>query len=199
MLPALYLIQAVVCGFAAVLIILLLGSLAWRRPVDVPIVADMAKFMSWTVFVFIGFRWIDVAVRGVAGLAFEKNWYAFLFHAENLLVLLPALVLMNGRLRRTPRVLFVASIFTAIGGLLYRFSPTTFAYRAGVPSIYFPTMPELLMCLGYIGLSVTLFILAAKLFAIMPAPLSEWYEYVKFSKQLHPELRIDDHGAATDH
>lgn len=199
MLPLLYLIQAVVCGFASVLLILLIGSLAWRRPIDVPIIADLGKFMSWTVFVFIGARWIDILVRGVAAKAFETNWYTFLFHAENLLVLGPALLLLNGKLRRTPRVVFVTSIFTAIGGLLYRFSPTTFAYRAGLPSIYFPSTPELLMCLGYIGLAVTLFILAAKLFAIMPAPLSEWYASVKLYKQLHPELRIDDHGAATDH
>jgi len=155
--------------------------------------------MAWTSLFFIVARWIDVLVRGVAGLAFEKSWYALLFHTENLLVLLPALLLLNGKLRRTPRVVFVTSIFTALGGLLYRFSPTTFAFRAGDPSIYFPTMPELLMCLGYIGLAVTLFILAAKLFAIMPAPLSEWYASVKFNKQIHPELRIDDHGAATDH
>jgi Ni/Fe-hydrogenase subunit HybB-like protein len=199
MLPALYLIQAVVCGFASVLLILLIGSLAWRRALDVPIIGDLAKFMAWTSIFFVVVRWIDVLVRGVAGLAFEQSWYALLFHGENLLVLLPALLLLNGKLRRIPRVVFVTSIFTALGGLLYRFSPTTFAFRAGDPSIYFPTMPELLMCLGYIGLAVTLFILAAKLFAIMPAPLSEWYASVKFNKQIHPELRIDDHGAATDH
>lgn len=199
MLPALYLIQAIVCGFAAVLIILLIGSLAWRRTIDVPIIGDLGKYMGWTSFFFVVVRWIDVLVRGVAGKAFETNWYAALFHAENLLVLLPALLLLNSRMRRTPRVVFVSAIFTAVGGLLYRFSPTTFAYRAGDPSIYFPTIPELLMCLGYIGLAVTLFILAARTFAIIPGTLSDWYASVKFNKQLHPELRIDDHGAATDH
>ena len=96
---------------------------------------------------------------------------------------MPALLFLNPRLRTIPRLLFVGSIFTAFGGLLYRFSPTTIAYRAGQPSVYFPKIGELLMALGYIGLAVTLFIIASKRFAILPGTLSEWRAYEKFIKK----------------
>jgi Ni/Fe-hydrogenase subunit HybB-like protein len=205
MLPALYLVQAFVCGFAAVIFILMSASLAWHRPLDVPVLSELAKYMSWTAFVFIALRAADVLIRGVVGLAFQPTWYALLFHAENLLVLVPALLLLNPRLRATPRVVFVASMLTALGGILYRFTPTTLAYRAGHPSVYFPKIAEVLMSLGYIGLAVVLFIWAAKKFAILPGSINDWNDYAKHvaseearGQQNIKGLRIE-HGAATDH
>jgi Ni/Fe-hydrogenase subunit HybB-like protein len=178
MLPAMYLVQAVVCGFAAVIFILLSASLAWKRRLDVKIVSDLAKYMAWTALFFVAVRLIDAVVRGVIGQGFVLTRYAALFQVENLLVLVPAILLLNPRLRRIPRVLFVTAISTGLGGMLYRFSPTTLAYRAGHPSVYFPKIAELVMCIGYIGLAVTLFIWAAKRFAIIPGTLQDWDEYV---------------------
>ncbi|HEV7487542.1 MAG TPA: Ni/Fe-hydrogenase cytochrome b subunit [Thermoanaerobaculia bacterium] len=172
MLPAFYLMQAIICGFAAMIILLMATCLAWGRPLDVPILAGLARWMAWGSIAFVIARILDVAVRGQLLLALEPTWYAFLFHAENLFVLGPALVLFSERLRLSPRILFVSAVITAIGGLTYRFSPTTFAFRYGKASIYFPSLGELLMCLGYVGLAVALFIAAARRFAILPEPLT---------------------------
>jgi Ni/Fe-hydrogenase subunit HybB-like protein len=172
MLPAFYLIQAIVCGFASLILVLMVASLAWGRALDVPILASIAKFMAWSSIVFVAVRLTDTILLGRIGLAFEPNWYAVLFHAENLLVLLPALLLLNNQLRHTPQVLFFCAAITAMGGLIYRFSPTTLAFRYGNASIYFPSIGELLMCLGYISLGIALFIIAARRFAILPDQLS---------------------------
>lgn len=204
MLPALYLVQAFVCGFAAVIFILMSASLAWRRSLDIPILSELARYMSWTAFAFLGLRLLDVLFRGVIGLAFQPTWYAALFHLENLLLLVPALLLLNERLRATPRMIFIASMLTGIGGILYRFTPTTLAFRVNHPSVYFPKVAEVLMCLGYIGLAVILFIWAAKRFAVLPASNADWDNYMKWRQATNgttkptPELRIE-HGAATDH
>jgi Ni/Fe-hydrogenase subunit HybB-like protein len=173
MLPAFYLIQAVVCGFASLILILMISCLVFRRPLDVPILATLARFMAWSSIVFVVLRYIDVVVRGHGGTAFEANWYSVLFHGENLFVLVPALVLTREPLRHVPRILFATSVFTAIGGLVYRFTPTTLAFRYGRASIYFPSTEELLMCLGYIGLAVALFIFAIRKFAILPDRLPD--------------------------
>lgn len=201
MLPALYLIQAIVCGFAAVIFILMSASLAWRRPLDTPILADLARYMAWTSVVFVALRSIDAIFRGVLAQAFQTTWYALLFHVENLLVLVPALLLLNARLRTIPRVVFLASIFTGLGGILYRFTPTTLAFRVDHPSVYFPKIAELLMCLGYIGVAVVLFIWAVKRWAILPATNADWDRYVRWrrsagnaKKTVTPEMRME-HGA----
>jgi Ni/Fe-hydrogenase subunit HybB-like protein len=199
MLPAFYLIQAVICGFAAVIFVLMSACLAWRRALDLDVLSEMAQYMSWTTFVFVALRYVDIAIRGQLGAAFTFNRYGVLFLVENLLVLVPALLFMNPALRRTPRILFTGAIFSALGGMLYRFTPTTIAYRANHPSVYFPKIAELIMCVGYIGFAVVIFIIVAKRFAIIPASMSDWHQYVKFERQTNPNLRIDDHGAATDY
>lgn len=206
MLPALYLIQAIVCGFAAVIFILMSASLAWRRPLDIPILADLARYMAWTSAVFVAVRSIDAILRGVAGEAFQSTRYALLFHAENLLVLVPALLLFNARIRTIPRVVFLAATFTGLGGILYRFTPTTLAFRVDHPSVYFPKIAELLMCLGYIGAAVVLFIWAVKRLAILPATTADWDAYTKWREaaakkpttEVTPELRTE-HGPAIDY
>jgi len=173
MLPAFYLMQAVVCGFASLILILIIACLAWKRPLDTVILATLARFMAWSSIVFVVFRYADIVLRGRAGMAFALDWYAVLFHAENLFVLVPALLLLDERRRRIPRVLFLTAASTAIGGLVYRFSPTTLAFRYGRASIYFPSIGELLMCVGYIGLAVALFILVVRRFAILPDRITE--------------------------
>jgi Ni/Fe-hydrogenase subunit HybB-like protein len=201
MLPALYLVQAIVCGFAAVMFILMAASLAWRRPLDIPILSEMGRYMAWTALLFLGLRAIDAVFRGVVSLAFEMNWYAVLFHVENLLLAIPAILLLNGRLQRIPRVLFVSATLIGFGGILYRFTPTTLAFRVSHPSVYFPKIAELLMCLGYIGLAVVLFIWAVKRFAILPGTNADWDAYVKWeqsSNKSNAKLRIE-HGPATNY
>ena len=168
MLPLFYLIQAIVCGFASLIIILMVACLVWRRPLDIPVLATLARFMAWSSIVFVVLRYVDIIVRNRLGQAFTPSWYAVLFLGENLFVLVPALLLFNVKLRHTPRFLFVASVITAIGGLVYRFTPTTLAFRHGHASIYFPSIGELLMCVGYIGLAIVLFIIAVRRFAILP-------------------------------
>jgi Ni/Fe-hydrogenase subunit HybB-like protein len=183
MLPAFYLIQAVVCGFAALIFILMTASLSWRRALDMRILGDLARFMAWTSMLFVALRYIDAVLRGALGHAFAATWYATLFHVENLLLIVPAVVLSSARRRSIPRVVFVSAVLAGIGGMVYRFTPTTIAYRAGHPSIYFPKIAEVLMCLGYIGLAIALFIWAVKRFAILPGTKSD--------------MRMDNHGATT--
>lgn len=198
MLPAFYLIQAIVCGFAAVIFILMASCLAWRRPLDMDVLSDLARYMAWTSLGFVILRFVDLLVRGALGLAFQPNWYAILFHLENLLVLVPAVLILGNKVFRvTPRAVFISSIVTSLGGMLYRFTPTTIAYRAGTTSIYFPTVAELLMMLGYMGLAVVLFIWAAKRFEIIPAPAEEWVAAMEYEKKLTSELRTNEYGAAT--
>ncbi len=194
MLPVFYLIQAMICGLAAVIFILMTASLAWRRPLDLQILGELARYMAWISIIFVTLRYIDLIVRGNLALAFSTTVYAALFHIENLLVFVPALALFNSRWRNTARILFMTSIVTGLGGILYRFTPTTLAYRVNHPSVYFPKVGELLMALGYIGLAVVLFIWTAKRFAILPATNADWDAYAAHTRSLHLKKRTNSNG-----
>jgi Ni/Fe-hydrogenase subunit HybB-like protein len=51
MLPLFYLIQAIVCGFASLIIILMVACLVWRRPLDIPVLATLAILVWHFYFV----------------------------------------------------------------------------------------------------------------------------------------------------
>ena len=121
-----------------------------------------------------------------------------LFLFENALILVPGVVLLSRRLRRIPRVVFWMSIFTCLGGLAYRFIPTTIAFAPGTGTSYFPTVPELLITAGLIALAIALFSAAVKMFAILPGALSSWYALFRYVRHKIPEFPRDAYGNPLD-
>ena len=61
-----------------------------------------------------------------------------------------------------------------LGGLLFRFIPTTIAFAPAHKAVYFPSLPELLMTIGYISLGIVGFGLAVKYFAVLPGDIEDW-------------------------
>jgi Ni/Fe-hydrogenase subunit HybB-like protein len=57
----------------------------------------------------------------------------------------------------------------AIGGSLYRFTPTTLAFFPLGDYRYFPSVAEILMSVGFTSLGVAVFLYAVKKYAILPA------------------------------
>jgi len=67
-------------------------------------------------------------------------------------------------MRETPRALLNFSAVACLGGMLYRFIPTSIAYIPLHSTAYFPSVPELVMAAGYIAMgSVALFLLSITL------------------------------------
>ena len=198
-LPVLYLIQAVVCGFAATIFALMTACLYWKRPIDVSILSELADLLSKTIFLWLGLRLADVAWRHELGAAVALDSYSVIFLAENVGLLVPALVFRSRRLRETPRVLYNMTTLAGLASLLYRFAPTTLAFRPGGPhDVYFPSVPELLIMCGWIALAIVGFSLAVKTFAILPAPIEAWDRLIAVARADHPEWRLDVHGNPTD-
>lgn len=82
--------------------------------------------------------------------------------------------------------------------MLYRFTPTTIAFNAGQGSVYFPTVPELLISLGFISLALGGFTLAVKWLAILPAPLTTWRQSIEQLRNASPHIVRDLHGNPID-
>jgi Ni/Fe-hydrogenase subunit HybB-like protein len=61
-----------------------------------------------------------------------------------------------------------------LGGMFYRFIPTTIAFVPAHRAFYFPSLPEVLMALGYIALGIVAFVLAVKYFAVLPGKIEDW-------------------------
>jgi Ni/Fe-hydrogenase subunit HybB-like protein len=174
MLPLLYVGAACICGFAFVTGVLLVTCYRFDRPVSIEVMEELGNLLSWVTLAWLALRLGDIVLRGMAGEALSLGRYALLFHAENLLLLVPALVLRGRRHRETPHTLFLCAVSAGAGGLLYRFVPTTIAFDPGGNYGYFPALPEVLMTAGFVSAGIVGFMVAVRWFAILPGRLSQW-------------------------
>lgn len=169
MLPLLYLVMAYILGFACVLLVLILSSYAWDLGRDFAILSKLASIMSWTTLVWLVLQFADLIYRGILPQAFAFDKYSITFLAETVLLLIPAVALRSAAIRVNPKSLFRMTFLLALGGLLYRFTPTTIAFNPLGDYRYFPSVTEILMSIGFTSLAVAIFLYAVKKFAILPA------------------------------
>jgi Ni/Fe-hydrogenase subunit HybB-like protein len=172
--PWLYLVAAALCGFAFTIFLLLIVCLRYARELDVGVLTELANLLSGACFLFLAIRAIDLIWRGQIHRAFAFNDMSLLFLLETSLILIPAIALRFRRLRETPRALLNMSALACVGGMLYRFIPTSIAYTPMRSTSYFPSVPELVMAVGYISLGIVAFVFAINYFAVLPGEASTW-------------------------
>ena len=172
--PWLYLVAAALCGFAFTIFLLLIVCLRYTRQLDNSVLTELANLLSGICFLFLAIRAVDLIWRGQLHRAFAFDKMSLLFLFETSLILAPAVALRFRRVRETPRALLNMSALACAGGMLYRFIPTSIAYTPVRSTSYFPSVPELVMAVGYISLGIVAFVFAINYFAVLPGDASTW-------------------------
>jgi Ni/Fe-hydrogenase subunit HybB-like protein len=172
--PWLYLIAAVLCGFAFTIFLLLIVCLRYARKLDNSVLSELAMLLSGMCFFFLAIRLTDLIWRGQIHAAFAFDKMSLLFLLETSLILIPGVALCFRRVRETSRALLNMSALACMGGMLYRFIPTSIAYAPMRSTSYFPSVPELVMAVGYISLGIVGFVFAINYFAVLPGEASSW-------------------------
>jgi Ni/Fe-hydrogenase subunit HybB-like protein len=188
-LPLLYLLAAGLCGLGFVTFLLLIGCLRHSRPLDLGVLGELGNLLSWGCFLFLAVRFGDLVWRGELHSAFALDKWSLLFLFETALILIPAVALRSGKSRETPRALLNMAMLACLGGLLYRFIPTTIAFAPAHNARYFPSLPELVMAIGYISLAIAAFGLAIKYFAILPGEIQDWNHMFRLVRQRRAAAR----------
>ncbi len=173
-LPLLYVMAAGIAGFSFVIGTLMVCCLRYRRPLSTDVLGELGSLMSWLTFAWLTIRFVDIAVRGKFGMLLIPDKYTAYFILENVLLLVPAILLRSKRYRETPRVLFLSAVSAGLGGCLYRLVPALIAFIPARKANYFPSVAELVMTLGFIAAAVVGFKLAIKYFAVLPGPAADW-------------------------
>ena len=172
--PLLYLIAAALCGFAFTIFLLMIVCLRYARALDGDVLTELANLLSGMCFVFLVVRLGDLVWRQQLLAAFAFDKMSLLFLLETGLILTPAVALRFRRIRETPRALLNMSALACLGGMFYRFIPTSIAYMPARSTAYFPSTPELVMAAGYIAFGIVAFVLAINYFAVLPGAASTW-------------------------
>lgn len=173
-LPLLYLLAAGIAGVGFVTFVLFITCLHFSRPLELDVLGELGRVLSWVAFAFLAVRFADLAWRHQLPAALRFDRMSVLFLVETALILVPAVALRSQAVHETPRRLLNMATLACLGGLLFRFVPTTVAFQPGRATSYFPTLPEILMTLGYVSLGIAAFGVAVKCFAVLPGEIAEW-------------------------
>jgi hypothetical protein len=90
---------------------------------------------------------------------------------------------------RETRTMFLGYVLSSLGGMIYRFSPTTLGVPAEPRVALFPSTIEVLVALGFICMGIAGFLLIVKRFGILPAPLQEWHDMASYFRFRRPYIR----------
>jgi Ni/Fe-hydrogenase subunit HybB-like protein len=112
---------------------------------------------------------------------------------ETLLTAVPSIYLLAGGHWRITSHLFLADVLIAVGGMLYRFDPTSFAFVSRPGAVYFPSATEALIAAGAVCFALAAFILAVKYLPILPAPVTAWHDLAEYAGAVHGNWRLKTH------
>ncbi|MGO8797297.1 MAG: NrfD/PsrC family molybdoenzyme membrane anchor subunit [Candidatus Sulfotelmatobacter sp.] len=188
-LPLLYLGAACFMSFGCVAGTTMLCCLVWKRPMDREVLEEAARITGWLIFGWLALRLLDIIFRGVLGTAFHFDRFAGVFWLEVVLIAGGGWLLFRSVKSRDPQKMFIGYLLSSFGGMIYRFAPTTLAFRPNPQALYFPATIEVLVSLGFISLGIAGFLLAVKRFAILPAPLREWHDMASYFRFRRPYIR----------
>jgi len=160
---------------------------------DTSILGELARIMCWLVLSWNIFRFLDILARGQIGAAFAFDRFSLLFWLETLLLVVPSVYLLAGSHWRVPSRLFLADVLIAVGGMLYRFDPTSFAFAARPGAMYFPSAIEALIGAGAVCFALATFIVAVKYLPILPAPVTAWHDLREYAGAVHQNWSLKTH------
>jgi Ni/Fe-hydrogenase subunit HybB-like protein len=169
-LPVFFWFSAVAVGLAMTIVESTLSSKAFKRGLELDLLADLAKAASVVLGIYLAIRAVDLIARGAWPLMFEPNIQAAAFWAEmGLGVILPMILFANKSLRRKPNVLFGGAMLVVIFGVvLNRLNVSMVGLWPYTGNIYFPSWMEIAVSVTLVTVGVLAFGLAAKYLPVFP-------------------------------
>jgi Ni/Fe-hydrogenase subunit HybB-like protein len=166
--PLLFLLTAIVMGYAVVLFESCVASSAYRRSIEMHLLTPMAKVMLGVLAAYLAVRLGDLVVRGALGSAFGLSLESLMFWFEIACFVAPFFVIGTEAQRRNPARLFVAGILLMLAGSLLRLNGFLIGYETGGGYRYFPSLPELLVTVGMFAVEVLGYIVITRRFPVLP-------------------------------
>lgn len=166
--PVMFLISAITMAYAVVIFESIVASLAFKRPMETPLLAALSLYMIGLTVVYIIVRIGDLLYRGQLGLAFSGDLQGFMFIIETLLFVTPFALLSSPSKRNNPRMLFFAALSMLLAGGMYRFNTFLVGFNPGAGWQYFPSFSEIMITLGIISIEIVAYLIFVKKMPVLP-------------------------------
>jgi len=167
-LPLFFLLSCWIMGYAAVILTYIISSTRYGRATDDKTLLSLGRVVAVIIVAFMALRVADLAYRGQFERLFSGDPHAWLVLAEFLLLGIPALALRRMRRPRL-RALYNSGLLIVSGGILYRMSAVWLGYHPLSGGVYFPSLVEIVVTLGFIAMQVLAYLVIVKKFPILDA------------------------------
>jgi len=169
LLPPLFLISALLMGYAIVPFESILSSMGLRRPLETDLLAKLTGVTLVVTGFYLVLRFGDLLWRGALGLAFAGDLDSIMFWIENALFVLPILLLAKQSNRNNPRLIFLSAVSLLLAGSIYRINTYIIGYHpfAGGTWHYFPSVGEIMVTVGIFSFEVMLYLLFVKTLPVL--------------------------------
>ncbi len=168
-LPVLFLISAILMGYAIVVFESLYSSAGFKRPFETPVLGRIGKLIAWLVVVYLILRFGDLLWRGKLGLIFTDGWVnSIMFIVENLLFIIPMILLFSEKHRKSTKSLFLIAIALVLAGAIYRFNAFLIGFDPGTGWHYWPSASEILITIGIVAMEIMAYLAFVKWLPVLP-------------------------------
>mgnify|MGYP001612186715 CR=1 FL=1 len=177
MLPPLFLVSALLMGYAIVPFESILTAMGLRQPLETRLLTKISGVALFVTLFYLVLRFGDLIWRGALGLALTANLDALMFWVENLLFVVPVVLLARRSMRSHPHLIFISAVSLLLAGSIYRLNTYLIGYHpvAGGTWHYFPSVAEIMVTVGMFSLEVILYLVFVKYLPVLhrqPTPVT---------------------------
>ncbi len=150
-LPELFFVSAICLGLVMVIFESSVTAWLYEREPHTHMLEGLARFAAAALTFYLAFRFWDLWHHGKLGLAFQGTFEARLFWVEmGLSAILPLILFLIPRVRRSHTGVFIASAMGVIGLILNRIDASGLAQVWATRTDYFPMWTEFIVSLGIV-------------------------------------------------
>ncbi|HXK60110.1 MAG TPA: Ni/Fe-hydrogenase cytochrome b subunit [Acidobacteriota bacterium] len=168
-LPIFFFVSAIALGCAMTIFESFLSYRAFRKRLEIDLLADLAKIMAVPLALYLLLKFLDLRGRGVLHLAWEPTYEGRMFLLEIIVgVVTPLVLLLFRRVRYDEFGIFVIACLVVFGTVMNRLNVATTGLE-GYAGRYFPSWSEFAVTAMIIAMGFVLFGLAVKYLRVFPA------------------------------
>lgn len=165
----LFLISSITMGFSIVIFESIVSSIAFKRELETRILSKLSAYIPPMIGLYLAVRFWDLVGRQKLSLAFTGTLQANMFILENLLYIIPTVLLLSPENRVKPRLLFLSAVSMLLAGAVYRFNVFLVGFDPGAGWHYFPSLSEILITVGLIATEIMGYLYFVKKLPVLPA------------------------------
>jgi Ni/Fe-hydrogenase subunit HybB-like protein len=186
LLPLMFYVSAIAAGLAMTIFESWHSSRAFGRALELPLLASIARVLAVVLSVYLWIRFLDLFHRDALRLLSRNRIETWLFLLEIGLMLVPAVLLYQHRIRVRPGALYACAVMVVFGFIANRLNVGTTGLEAGSGTHYLPKWSEVAVTLSLVAMGFAIFRFVAGYFPIFEAHSQEEAPEAREAKEEDP-------------